>query len=110
MKIVYNKYIPFTDHSAINLFGVVFAKSIYKPLSIKNIRHEAIHTKQMKELLFIPFYLWYVIEWLIRTIQYNSVLRGYYNISFEREAYANHGNTEYLKDRKLFSFLKYLKG
>ncbi|MBK5722389.1 hypothetical protein JGH11_16050 [Dysgonomonas sp. Marseille-P4677] len=108
MKIVYNKYIPFTNHSAINICGVVFAKSIYKPLSAENIRHEAIHTQQMRELLYIPFYLWYVIEWLVRLFQYKSKMEAYYNISFEREAYANHGNTEYLKNRKLFSFLKYI--
>jgi hypothetical protein len=30
-------------------------------------------------------------------------------ISFEREAYANDGDKEYLKKRKPYSFLRYMK-
>ena len=64
------------------------------------INHEKIHLKQQKELLLIPFYIWYLIA-----LKRN----GYYNISFEREAYANESNLSYLKNRKLFNFWKYLK-
>lgn len=31
------------------------------------------------------------------------------NISFEREAYTNDNNLEYLKDRKYFAWIKYLR-
>ena len=31
------------------------------------------------------------------------------NISFEQEAYMNETNLEYLKERKMYSFLKYFK-
>ncbi len=53
------------------------------------INHERIHTAQQRELLFIPFYILYVFEWLIRLIQYRNRNDAYMNISFEREAYAN---------------------
>ena len=62
------------------------------------INHEKIHLRQQLELLVIGFYIWYLIEYYIR---------GYYNVSFEKEAYANDGDMEYLKKRKLFSFWKY---
>jgi len=35
--------------------------------------------------------------------------RVYANISFEREAYQNEGNSSYLRNRKLWTFLHYLK-
>lgn len=110
MKIIYNKVLPIKGYSAINLFGLVLARQECKPLSAKTINHEAMHTAQMKELLYLVFYLWYGIEWLIRLIQYRNSKQAYYNISFEREAYANQNNLDYLKSRKRFSFIKYLKG
>ena len=67
MKIVYNNIIPFKGFLAINLFGILFVKNKYKRfVSAKVINHESIHTLQMKEMLYIFFYLWYFIEWVIR--------------------------------------------
>lgn len=64
------------------------------------INHERIHLRQQLELLIIPFYVWYLIA-LYR--------KGYMNISFEKEAYANDNNLTYLKKRSIFAFLKYMK-
>lgn len=109
MKIIYNKYLPSKDYAAINLFGLVFARKEYHPLKDHIRNHEAIHTAQMRDLLFLFFYLWYGIEWVIRLIQYRNTKKAYYNISFEREAYRNQYNSEYLKQKKYFSFTKYLR-
>lgn len=106
MKIIYNKIIPPKGFTAINLFGVIFAR---KPLSVKLMNHEAIHTAQMKELLYIFFYLIYGVEWMVRLVQYRNSKEAYYNISFEREAYVNDDNLNYLKTRKGFAFKHYLK-
>ena len=64
------------------------------------INHEKIHLRQQLELFIIPFYVWYLIA-LYRV--------GYMNISFEREAYANENNLDYLKKRRIFAFIKYKK-
>ncbi|MGK0254765.1 MAG: hypothetical protein ACI9OE_002275, partial [Mariniflexile sp.] len=40
--------------------------------------------------------------------QYKKWHLAYRNISFEREAYANEMYLDYLKQRKFWSFLKYL--
>jgi len=108
MKVIYNKYLPLKGYVAINLFGFVFAHKEFKPLLKVTENHEAIHTAQMKELLFVFFYLWYGIEWVIRLIQYRDRKEAYLNISFEREAYKNQYDLEYLKARKKYRNLKYL--
>jgi hypothetical protein len=60
------------------------------------------------ELLVVPFYLVYGVEFLVRLFQYKKWHLAYRNISFEREAYANEMYLDYLKQRKFWSFLKYL--
>ncbi len=62
------------------------------------INHERIHLRQQLELLVLPFHIWYLIA-LYRV--------GYLQIKFEREAYANENNLNYLKHRKPYSFMKY---
>ena len=127
MKIIRNKYIPFPGYKAINLFGVLFVKNNAK-IDEVTINHESIHSAQIAEVMIasIPFalllwlftnvwlgllliiasyYLWYVIEWLIRLPRGNA----YKNISFEREAYANQDDLSYLKNRKRFDFVRYIK-
>lgn len=64
------------------------------------VNHEKIHFRQQLELLFIGFIIWYYIAYF---------RKGYRNISFEKEAYDNQENLDYLKQRKLFSFFKYTK-
>lgn len=103
MIIIKNKIIPFKGYSAIYLFGLLFTK---KDLSRTEINHELIHERQAIEMLFIFFYLWYIIEWIIRLTQKGN---AYYNISFEREAYTNQNNLSYLSQRKMFNFIKYIK-
>lgn len=75
------------------------------------LNHELIHTAQMKELLYLPFYILYGIEWLIRLGMYRNARKAYRNISFEREAYNMQNNFHYIidKERKPYAFLKYIK-
>ena len=105
MKIIVNKIIPFKGFAAINLFGVLFVR---KGVNITDrlIQHEKIHTLQMKELLYVFFYIAYVLEWLVKLLFYGK--KAYRNISFEREAYANEEALGYLNNRPLFAFLKHI--
>lgn len=108
MKIIYNNALPPKGFVAINLFGVIFARQSYAPLTKKTINHEQIHTAQMKSLLYVFFYLWYGVEWLIRFAKYKNAKTAYYHVSFEKEAYSNDLNFDYLKTRKPFAWIKYL--
>lgn len=107
MKIIKNKIIPFKGFKAINLFGILFVRGDSE-VDSTTVNHELIHTAQMKELLYIFFYLWYVIEWIVRLLHYRNAREAYRNISFEREAYRHGENLMYLKWRSKFNFLNYL--
>lgn len=104
MKIIRNSIIPFKGYAAINLFGVLFVRDNVK-ITDRLLNHESIHTEQMKEMSYVPFYLWYVVEWLIKLFKYDDAYR---NISFEREAYSNERDPEYLKRREKNAWMKYL--
>jgi hypothetical protein len=80
-------------------------KPYYAKIAKTIINHESIHIKQQQELLVIPFYIWYLTEWFIRLFFKGNAYR---NISFEREAYSNQDNLDYLKTRRWYSFLKYI--
>lgn len=104
MKIIYNSIIPFKGFKCINLFGVLFVRK-GRTLTEVNINHERIHTAQMREMLYIPFYVWYVLEWLIELFGYG---RGAYATNtFEREAHANDENLNYLNERKHYAWWEY---
>ena len=103
MKIIYNKVIPFSSFVAINLFGILFVRKEYKG-RVKDtlINHEQIHTAQMKELLYVFFYIIYFFEWIYQLIA-PPFKTAYKDISFEREAKENAKNLNYLKERKHFA-------
>lgn len=104
MKIIYNSIIPFKGFIAINLFGVLFVRKEYKgKIDKSTLNHESIHTAQMKELFYIPFYILYFLEWVANCIVCRNMIIAYYNISFEKEAFANEVNYEYLSTRKRFA-------
>ena len=91
----------------LTIFPFVFLK--YKALKTNAvlINHEKIHLRQQIELLIIPFFIIYGIEFLVRLIQYKTWKLAYRNISFEREAYENELNLEVLKTRRFWNFIYY---
>lgn len=99
MKIIYNKIIPFKGFKAINLFGILFTK---KSLTEYEINHESIHTEQMKELLYIGFYIIYFFEWIYKYLftKYRFTHNAYRNVSFEKEAYNNEKDLNYIEQRR----------
>ena len=119
MKLIYSNFIPFKGYYAMNLFGFLVRRKKYKNKSIDPItyNHESIHEAQAYDFRigwfgYIIFYLylctriWYFIEWLIRLcINYKT---AYMTVSFEKESYNNQYNLNYLKNRKRFSWIKYI--
>ena len=86
---------------AICLFGFVFT---VRPLSATEYNHERIHAAQQRELLYVPFFVWYVLEWLVLVVKYRDRMKAYYHIRFEREAYNHQEDMEYLKHRRHFRY------
>lgn len=72
------------------------------------MNHEKIHLRQQLEMLIIPFFLFYLLEFGVRLIQYRNWNLAYRNISFEREAYANEKDPDFLKSRPFWNWFKYI--
>jgi hypothetical protein len=107
VKIIVNNLIPFKGFTAMMLFGIMFVrKDKAYHVTENTIRHEKIHVAQAREMFWIFFYLWYGVEWLIKSFMHGK--DAYYIISFEREAYRNDNKADYLKTRKPFAWLKHL--
>ena len=73
------------------------------------VNHERIHIRQQIQMLILPFYLWYGMEFVFRLVQYRDKSKAYKNLAMEREAYANESNLNYLASFKFWAFLTYLK-
>ncbi|MFV5691391.1 hypothetical protein ACM55K_05130 [Flavobacterium sp. LT1R49] len=108
MFLIVAKYLIPKGYRGLTAFPFVFVKHHIDKENKVFVNHEKIHLRQQLELLVIPFFIWYFIEYLFRLIQYKKTDLAYRNISFEREAYANESNFEYLKNRPFFKFLNYL--
>ncbi|MBR2236115.1 MAG: hypothetical protein IKH37_09695 [Prevotella sp.] len=75
------------------------------PLNNYDLNHEMIHVKQQRELLYLPFFIWYGIEWLILYFKYRDWTKAYFHIRFEKEAYQHQGDLSYLKRRRHYNYL-----
>ena len=104
MKVIYNKYFPFGKFYATNICGIIFCRSDKGRMSDVTRNHEYIHTLQQREMLYVGFTLWYVIEWLYRAIRCRSFMQAYYDTYFEREAYKMERDLGYASRRKPFGW------
>lgn len=98
----------FLKISGIALFPFILIRNSEDKKNNILINHEKIHLRQQIEMLIIFFYLWYVIEYYYWLFKLKNPYHAYLRISFEREAYANERDLNYLNKRKFWSFRKYL--
>ena len=131
MRVIYNNKIPFKGFIAICFYPFILVRYDKKVLfGDTTTRHELIHANQQQEMYAVGtviaavlflfgcgwwslaalplFFYWYVVEWLIRWAYYRNRDTAYKNISFEREAYNNQADMDYLRTRKHYAFLKLL--
>jgi len=104
-----SKYLIPKGYSGLTIYPFVFLKYKSSKRDDVLINHEKIHLKQQLELLVLPFYVIYMVEFLVRYVQYKTWYLAYINISFERESYSNEANLDYLDERNPWTFLKYLR-
>ncbi len=93
---------------AITLYPFVLLRYADDRLDPVLLNHERIHLRQQLELLIIPFYVWYLAEYVWHRRRGMSHVDSYLRISFEQEAYANEHRLGYLRQRHSFAFRKYL--
>lgn len=108
MFLIVAKYLIPKGYRGMAVFPFILIKYDFDKSNEVFVNHEKIHLRQQLELLVIPFFAWYVLEYLIRLVQYQNMDLAYRNISFEREAYAKETELDYLKNRSFFQFLNYI--
>lgn len=108
MFVIVAKYLIPKGFAGLTLFPFIILKQKIDVSNPIMIQHEKIHIRQQLEMLILPFFIWYGIEYLIRILQYKHKHLAYRNISFEREAYANESQKDFLQKRRFWNFLKYL--
>lgn len=112
----------------LNILGIIFVRGDAEVTSVR-LRHEAIHTAQQYEIItlsalvalllcnvwaswwylliavLMPFAL-YAFAWVVALAlpPYN---RAYRDTPFEREAYSNQNNPDYLTTRPPFAWVRY---
>ena len=108
MIVVVNKYLLAKGFHAISLWPFVILKHKALAKAPVFMNHERIHLSQQIKMLLLSFYLWYSLEFLLRWYQFKNPYLAYKNISFEREAYANESDLNYVRKRRLWNFTEYL--
>jgi len=105
--IIISKYIIPKGYAGLAVFPFIVLKTKQLKRNSILVNHEKIHLRQQLELLILPFYVMYSVEFLIRFLKEKNWHAAYRSISFEREAYANEANLHFLKSRPFWNFLRY---
>lgn len=102
MKVKFTNHFPFGKFKAISLVGRMYWKAPtfeerkafvdHPKLFLKLIQHERTHWYQQKEMLIVPFFVWYGVEWFFKLFTEG---KAYRNLGFEREARNNEMSTDY---------------
>lgn len=69
------------------------------------LNHERIHHAQQRELLILPFYVWYGLEYLVYLCITRNSDRAYRSIRFEKECYKHEKDLNYLAKRRPYNYI-----
>lgn len=109
MFLVVSRFLVPKGYGGLAVFPFIFlATPLHKRDSVF-VNHERIHLRQQVEMLILPFFIWYLVEFAIGILRFRNISRAYRNISFEREAYAREREPEYLRKRPFWNFIGYLR-
>ena len=108
--IIQNSKIPvylsiFINIYAITLFPFIISRD---EMSDVTINHEKIHIEQQRELLVVFFYILYIWYWLMGKVKGMNNHDAYMNIPFEREAYTQMYDENYLDNRERHAWRQYI--
>lgn len=99
---VYLSYISPIEISAITILFFVFSRG---KINDETKRHERIHFEQVKETLFVFFYILYLYDFIVGYFKYGNGEDAYFNIRAEKEAYQFEEDIEYLSKRKRYNWI-----
>ncbi|TKC12724.1 hypothetical protein FA048_03650 [Pedobacter polaris] len=99
--------LPNLSVNAMAIFPFILLKDKAQKKDAVLINHERIHLKQQLELLIIPFYFLYLINYLFNLVKYKNHHKAYFNISFEKEAYYFEKDLTYLTNRTWYNWINF---
>ncbi len=99
--------VPFIPASGMALFPFIVLRKKQLKQDKYIMNHERIHLRQQLELLIIPFYIVYLAHYLFNLIRYRNHKKAYYQIVFEREAYAMDQDMNYLQHRRFWNWIRF---
>ena len=102
---VWLSYLAPIDIGAITLGPIVISRG---EMSEEVKRHETIHYQQYLELAFVGFIVLYLGWWALNLLKGQGGDEAYFNIPFEKEAYCNDEDEDYLENRKRFAWTHYI--
>jgi len=98
--------LPLKNVDAISIYPFLILRDQRLKQDKVLINHEIIHFKQQIETLIIIFYILYVLSYLYYLLKGRKHAYAYRAIIFEREAYSNETNLNYLNQRKSWAWLR----
>jgi hypothetical protein len=98
---------PWLNVNAMALFPVILIRSQAMRKDEVLLNHERIHLRQQLELLVLPFYVLYLLNYLVNLIRYRKHHEAYMGISFEQEAYKMEADLAYLNCRKYCNWIAF---
>lgn len=105
--VIYTKRKIFWKYSGFSFFVFVWINK-YVENKKRIIHHEKIHFWQQVELLFVLQWLLYVGFYCINRLKGMNHDDAYRNNPFEKEAFANDYNLNYLNTRRFLSWVRYV--
>jgi hypothetical protein len=94
-------------YTGMAVFPFIFFRHLHA--TDRLLQHERIHLRQQLETGILPFYLWYLMEYIVGRLRGQNHMAAYMRISFEREAFSHESDPDYLSHRRVWAFLDYLK-
>ena len=94
----------FINVGAITIYPFIISK---EEMSDVLLNHESIHIEQQREGFVLWFYALYVWYWGIGIAKGLTASEAYFEIPYEKEAYANDHDMDYISNREHKAWKKY---
>ena len=108
MILIVSKYLVPKSFRGLAVFPFVVLRERNAQDYLVLMNHERIHLRQQIELLVLPFFVIYGLDYLVKLIRYRNRNLAYRNVVFEREAFENENDLSYLKSRSYWRFMSYI--
>ncbi|MFZ6011593.1 MAG: hypothetical protein ACOYXT_14715 [Bacteroidota bacterium] len=105
---IYTRKRIFNYYTGLSFFIFIWISRLTKD-EVRLVRHEKIHFWQQVEMLFVFHWFFYAFFYLISRSRGHGHYVAYRYNPFELEAYANEPDTGYLKKRRPFAWINYLR-